>query len=131
MDWQAVAVIVAMATFVLSLVFQNWRDRQNKLRDIRLRYLIDSYQLITTAVNRKPDEREVVWDSMERVVADIQLFGTEHQIELAQGIANAQVDDSQSGLDSLINELRADLRRELGLSSVDGNVLTLRFDRLS
>jgi hypothetical protein len=58
---------------------------------------------------------EDIWRKIEICIADIQLFGTLKQVELAQKIAQELSETSEGFTHDLLVELRKDLRKELGL----------------
>jgi hypothetical protein len=62
----------------------------------------------------------------EKAVADIQLFGTPKQVELAQAFALGFAENGTHSLDPLLNELRQELRKELNLESVEPKIKYLR-----
>ena len=102
------------------------RDRVNKHRDIRIEYLIKAYQKLENAVHRKPEPNSSYFQDMESTVADIQLFGTESQIEKVKTFLNEFEEKGKGSLDDLLNDLRDELRKELDLSKVEGNVRWFR-----
>lgn len=64
---------------------------------------------------------------LETAIAEIQLLGTQKQIELAQQVA---VQISQTGVGDtleLLMQLREDLRKELGIYPVERDLKILRF----
>lgn len=101
------------------------RDRMNKRRDLRVQYLIEAYRRLENASNRDvlPTEHE---RALESAIADIQLFGSPTQVELAKGFAGQFARDKNASLDDLLAELRSDLRKELALESVSGAPVILR-----
>ena len=64
---------------------------------------------------------------LESAIADIQLFGTPHQVELVQSLLTEFAEKKTVSMDALLQDLRRDLRAELSLSSVPAKVLHLRF----
>jgi hypothetical protein len=58
------------------------RDRKQRLREIRIRYLIETYRVFAKA-NRHPFLYEIAHE-LEQSLADVQLFGSERLIELAK-----------------------------------------------
>jgi hypothetical protein len=71
------------------------------------------------------DERKQQFESF---VAEIQLYGTPRQIELAIGVVKAFIDRKlEISLDPLLEELRDSLRKELRMEPVKGSVWWYRF----
>jgi hypothetical protein len=125
------AVIAAVVTTVVIIV--GWyvvhyltgkRDQANKRRELRVQYLIEAYRRLEFAGNR-PLTKEVA-PEFEKAIADIQLFGTPKQVELAQAFALGFAKNGMHSLDPLLNELRQELRRELNLESVQPSIKYLR-----
>jgi hypothetical protein len=100
------------------------RDQANKRRDLRVQYLIEAYRRLEFAGNRPLTEK--IAPEFERAVADIQLFGTPKQVELAQAFALGFAEKGTHPLDPLLNELRQELRRELNLEPVQPSIKYLR-----
>lgn len=96
------------------------RDRENKLRDIKIQFDIDAYNDINLALQRSWSRDTNVYRQLyiplDAALLKIQLAGTESQIQAAQDIM-----DSFSARkifvdgDPIINSLRDDLRNELNL----------------
>lgn len=96
------------------------RDQANKRRDLRVKYLIEAYRRLEFVGNR-PLTNEVA-PEFEKAVADVQLFGTPRQVELAQAFALGFAEKGTHPLDPLLNELRQELRKELNLEPVEPNI---------
>ena len=104
------------------------RERINKRRNLRIEYLIEAYRKLESSANRE-NQAEYREDT-ESAIADIQLFGTRKQIELAQKFANKIAQNSCGQLDELLIELREDLRKELMLFEAPRKINYLRlFDK--
>ena len=71
-------------------------------------------------------EQESVLE-VEKAIADIQLLGTSYQVELARTFASDFVENRSASLDSLLSELRKDLRRELDLEETSSNTIFFRY----
>lgn len=102
------------------------RDARNKRRELVLTHLVESYRFLTQEFGR----RAITPDSIRRfenLMADIQLFGTRKQVELAARISRETCEDGVSPIDPLVEEMRDYLRRELSLDAVEGTTIWLRF----
>lgn len=119
--------------FSSSLIILGWgvtyylalkKSARDKRKEVTIEYLIKAWRTLERASHRLDYSHNA---ELERAVADIQLFGTEKQIELAQQFAD-QIAQTRSGdaLELLI-QLREDLRMELGLNPVKRNLKILRF----
>jgi len=102
------------------------RDTINKRRELTLQHLINAYNILTDDIAHREhsDER---WKKLERIVSEIQLFGSPEQVKLAKLLANEVARREEFQLDPLINSLRRDLRKELKLKDIEGNVTWLRW----
>ena len=120
-----IGTIVIVLGWIVAHYFTNKRDRIAKRRDISLEHLIKAYRILTDEISHRenPDVKK-----LEAIITDIQLFGTKEQINLAKKMADEAAQNHDFELDPLINCLRNDLRKELQLSKIDGNVKWLRFD---
>lgn len=98
------------------------RDKANKKKDMKVKYLIEAWRKLENASNRKnynPNE-------LESAIADIHLFGNLKQIKLAKDFANEFASNKKANIDKLLEELRNDLRTELNLEKIDDNINHLR-----
>ena len=116
-----------MLTTVL-LAFAGWwmgywtslrRDRAAKKRDLRIQYLIEAYRRLEDASNRIHPSRENE-KALESAIADIQLFGSEEQVELAIAFALDLAGHRGASVDALLESLRSDLRKQLDLGVIPG-----------
>ncbi|MBO1924961.1 hypothetical protein [Thiomicrorhabdus sp. 6S3-12] len=121
-------VSVAVIGWIVAHYFTSRRDMANKRREIQTQYLIDAYRKIDGAI--EPVQFSKEWcESLQSSFSDIQLFGTNQQIELAHEFAEillTQEKINQNILKSLLHDLRADLRSELGLESTDSSIGHIR-----
>jgi len=108
--------------------FNTERDRQNKLRDIRIQYLIDAYRSLANSSQRPPEKNSPYFRQIESAIADIQLFGTKSQIEKVHVMVTEYPKTATMPLDPLLNDLRNDLRHELNLPPIPENVQWLRME---
>jgi hypothetical protein len=94
-------------------------------RDKRVDYLMSAYRRLDAASNRPltPElERE-----LESAVSDIQLLGTQQQIDLADAFARSIAVDRSATTMELLEALRAHLRHELLLPAARPRSVWLRF----
>ncbi len=102
------------------------RDRANKQRDLRIEYLIGTYSRLSGALWRDAKPGCQYYRDMESAVADIQLFGTDSQIEKSNKMMDEFQKTKYGPLNSLLTELRDDLRQEMDLSKIEGDVRWFR-----
>lgn len=119
-----VTAIVAFTGAWLAHTLAAARDRINKRREQRIAFLIEAYRRIESAVNRPSDSSAAA--ALESAVADIQLFGNRRQIKLVQSFITEFAQRQAAATDDLLNELRRDLRAELGFDSVSDRLKFLR-----
>jgi hypothetical protein len=102
------------------------REKTQRLKEQRIRYLIEVYRAFSKA-NHHPRLYEVA-DELEQAVADIQLFGSPDLIRLAQAFAEELGARQEASQDELLAMIRNDLRKELGERSVSGKMIWLRIE---
>ena len=115
-------IIGWFVTYLLS----SKRDLRNKQREMMLSYLIEAYRHIENASNRQDLEHRI-W--LEPALADIQLFGSLEQIELAKQAAIELTQNHHVNVDELLQSLRCDLRKKLDLVPTETPISQLRFER--
>jgi len=117
MDWLKllVAIFIPVVSWVVVHLSGSSRDRRNKLRDERIKFLTEAFRLLAKAPHH-PKIHEV-GDDLNSAVAIIQFYGTDKQIDLVHRFVQ-EFATGQADLDSLFHELRNDLRNELGLSGI-------------
>lgn len=125
---QALGVLVAAVGWPVIYWLDLRRDREAKRRDLRIQYLIDAWRSIEYLVNRQIiDDR--FRETIEKALADVQLFGTPNQIQLAQDFARQYSSNGTADIQPLLNDLRNELRRELRLKAARDDIIYLRMDR--
>lgn len=129
MNWSILipAIIVILGWGVVHY-FNTKRDRQNKLRDIHIQYLIEAYRNLANSSHRFPEKNSPYFRQIEMAIADIQLFGTTSQIEKVHLMLPEYSKTATLSLDPLLNDLRNTLRTELNLPLVRENVQWLRME---
>ncbi len=124
--------IVAFIGWIVVHELSAKRDKKNKQRDIRFNYLISAYRTLADSSKRKPSPEYN--RKMESALADIQLFGDEQQIEMANKFMNEYEEKSKNAkgvtfeisIDPLLKEFRNNLRKELNLFAINENVRWFR-----
>lgn len=121
-------LIFSSSLIVLGWVITHYlalrKSARDKKREVTTEYLIKAWRTLESASNRSDNSHNA---KLETAIADIQLLGTQKQIELAQQFAD-QI--SRTGVGDpleLLIQLREDLRKELGLSPVKPCLNILRF----
>ena len=102
----------------------------NRQRQLRTEYLIEAFRAIETA-RRNPEieEDRKKMMSMEGAITDIQLLGDKKQVRLALDLSKSL----NNGGDAmkLLKNLRQELRKELRLEPINGNLFIFRWQRPS
>jgi hypothetical protein len=101
------------------------RDLANKRRDLRVQHLIDAFRCLAAVSERKDIPPEYLRD-LEPAIADIQLFGSADQVKAAQDFARQLAEHKVARVAELLSNLRDDLRDELKLERVGGEIAVLR-----
>jgi len=80
------------------------RDLANKRRELRVEYLIGAYRRLENVSNREGTIESFA--EVEKALADIQLFGTATQVELARSFILLFVEKRSASLDQLLEHFR-------------------------
>lgn len=116
-------VIGAVASYVVA-TRQSDRDLRTKQR---IDYLITAYRTIEGTANRPiltADEKR----ALERAVADVNLLGSEAQQRAIQRAQEEMASTGKGGFDDVLDLLRQDLRRYLGVEAGLKRVSYFRVD---
>jgi hypothetical protein len=117
------ALIVVIGWYV-GHYFSWQREQNSKERDTRVTYLQSTYRdLIRLRSYAKVLKIDEVGALLVGVLSDIELYGTNNQVNLARELAKEIDEGGKFGLsETLIDDLRDDLRSELGLEVAEGSV---------
>ena len=122
-----ITTFVAISGWYIAHRLNIARDRANKKRDLQIQYLIEAYRRLERASNRPKNFDNNA--ELESAIADIQLFGTADHVKLAEKFSFDIARNSHSSMDELLINLRAELRKELGLQEVNPEIVYLRLDK--
>ncbi|HSN31524.1 MAG TPA: hypothetical protein VLU41_02480, partial [Ideonella sp.] len=122
-DIHPLAIIVPIAVTIVLLVIRLFillrvrhrRQRENRQETERLRSLVVAYRSLAGSFTPATGDHRV---QLEEALADIVLFGTLKQVEMAAACATAVVRGEAVVTQPLAEELRADLRNQLGLEPI-------------
>lgn len=122
----AITVAVAVLGWIIGHYINSRRDVRLKRQETTTKYLIEAYRTLSHDINSRvlTDERKT---KLENLIADVQLFGSVEQINLANDLVNALVRGEKYNLDPLLNSLRGDLREQLKLEKVEDNIRSVRY----
>jgi uncharacterized membrane protein YgcG len=107
-------VLLAIRVFVMQRVQQR-RQRENRQETERLKSLVAAYRSLAGSFSPASQEHTT---QIEETLADIVLFGSLHQVELAVRCATSLKRGESVGYRPLIEALRSDLRTQLGLEPI-------------
>lgn len=106
--------LLAIRIFVMQRM-QQQRQRENRQETERLKSLVAAYRSLAGSFSPATGEHR---SQIEEALGDIVLFGSIRQVELAAGYAMAVTRAEPVDYQPLINELRSDLRTQLGLEPI-------------
>lgn len=118
--------LITVIGWIVVYIFAIRQNTQIKKKEVTIEYLIQAWGKLEKASNRKDNRYNT---EIETAIADIQLFGTKRQIELAQQFAEEIARNKESSTLELLVLLREDLRKELKLERVPRKFKFLRFSK--
>lgn len=124
------SIILAVFGWILGHYFNTKRDKSLKKRELSTSYLISAYRVLANDISTRKSTTESN-KKFEDLLSDIQLFGSLEQINMAKALAKDLANSGSYELDPLINNLRDELRKELELKAVKGNLQWFRFGESS
>lgn len=122
------AVVVVGVGWWVTHRSESRRDLANDRRKMLVSYLIEAYRKLEDAANRGDGSKaKAKWGQLESAIAAMQLLGSVKQVDLAQELARSLSDTGKGDVVPLLEDLRAALRKELELDSVQMRIRFLRF----
>lgn len=115
----AIAIVLLFIRIVVLMRLRDRRLRENRQETERLRSLVVAYRALAGSFTPAGPEHRA---QIEEALADVVLFGTVRQVELAAACARALVAQQPPDAAALVAELRADLRQQLGLEPIPSAV---------
>lgn len=109
------AVVLLMMRVLVMQRVQQRRQRENRQETERLKSLVAAYRSLAGSFTPAAREHAL---QIEETLADVVLFGSLHQVELAARCATALKRAEPVDYQPLIDSLRADLRAQLGLEQI-------------
>jgi hypothetical protein len=91
------------------------RELEKDRRAERIKYLVASFRTIMRDLDRVDEEGRSRFDA---AIEDVTLFGSAQQVRLARRIRHLRHEGGPVDYGALLESLRNDLRRELGLKPV-------------
>ena len=111
-------LLLAMRVFVMQRI-QSQRQRENRQETERLKSLVSAYRSLAGSFSPAREEHR---EQLEETLADIVLFGSIREVELAARCALALTRGEPVSYHPLIEALRADVRAQLGLQPIPTTV---------
>ena len=121
-----VPVIVALLGWYIVNAFDRERDLENKQREYRTEFLIESYRGIEQASNRMPLHPSCA-RKLEEAVGAIQLLGSQEAVDLVQKEITKMANKEDGDFTTLLQQLGKELREELALVELQLNEKNLSF----
>jgi uncharacterized membrane protein YgcG len=112
-------VLLAIRVFVMQRVQQR-RQRENRQETERLKSLVAAYRALAGSFSPATVESAV---QMEETLSEIVLFGSLPQVELAAACVVILKRGESPDYQPLVEELRSDLRRQLGLDPIPATLV--------
>lgn len=110
-----VAIVLLLIRLFILMRVRHKRAREARQETERLKFLVVAYRSLAGSFSPATGEHRA---QMEEALADVVLFGTLSQVELAAGYAQALTRGEPVDYQPLIEDLRADLRGQLGLDPI-------------
>jgi hypothetical protein len=111
-------LLLAVRIFVLQRIQQR-RQRENRQETERLKSLVAAYRSLAGSFSPATGQHR---SQMEEALADVVLFGSIHQVELAASYAASLTRGEAVDYQPLIAALRSDLRTQLGLEPIPASL---------
>lgn len=118
--------ILTVIGWIVVYILALRQNTQIKKKEVTIKFLVQAWERLEKASNRQDNSYNT---DIETAIADIQLFGTKRQIELAQQFAKEIARNKESSTLELLILLREDLRKELRLEKVPRKFKFLRFSK--
>jgi len=130
MNWSLlVPLLITTSLAMVGWFVAHWlaavRDRNNKRREMRLNVLIEAYRALAFSAARPYDTQTA--PRTESALADVLLLGTAKQVEMALKLMKEFAASQTFDWTPLLVDLRKDLRAELKLDHVEGEIVQIRF----
>jgi uncharacterized membrane protein YgcG len=112
-------LLLAIRVFVMQRVQQR-RQRENRQETERLKSLVAAYRALAGSFSPATVENAT---QMEEILSEIVLFGSLPQVELAAACVATLKRGESPDFQPLVEELRSDLRRQLGLDPIPATLV--------
>lgn len=123
-----VTTLLAISGWIVGHKLNAERDLQNKRVELRIKYLLEAYRKLESSVETEITRENL--NILESAISDIQLMGTPGQVDK---VIDWSRQISKSGtlkdlnLQDLLEDLRSNLRKELGLRRIEKKIRHVKF----
>jgi len=132
-NWQLlipllVTTVIAISGWVVGHSLNAERDLQNTRIELRIKYLLEAYRNLEASVESVITRENL--DTLESAISDIQLLGTPEQVDKVLLWSSKFSEDGVQkdvNLQDLLEDLRSNLRKELGLLKIDKKIHHVKF----
>jgi hypothetical protein len=111
-------LVVALVNHIMTMR----REHEKKLAELRIEHLIECWRKLERGAlvgdQASQESKNDAYDGIEDAIARITLLGTEREVEIAANVTAELSKNHPEAIVALLNELRSNLRRELGLKSL-------------
>jgi hypothetical protein len=121
------AVIGGGIVAFVNHLFTLRRERDNKRRELIVKYLLETYDAVAAPSFQDPKDEML---AIERAIDRIQLFGDVELLKLTKMFCDDIKATGQSNTNELMNYVRSQVRRGLGLVAISQDFSILRFHEL-
>lgn len=128
----AIAAFIAIGGWFVVSKNNLSNDIASKVGDMKMRFEKDAYDSLNVifqdSANGVPAAEHI--RRLDKVYSDIQFFGTDEQVDLANKEVDSAVDGYPMNVNAILILLRADLRKYYGLTPIVAQPRHLKFDKL-
>ena len=122
---QTVAVLLGSVVVIAGWLYTDFQDREQDRREVRTNYLIENFRTLYFISNQGQSMTENQANVLNKAVGDINILGTSEQIKLARKFAEDMKSEEVADATCLLTSLRDELRKELGMKSLECQKLLL------
>jgi hypothetical protein len=118
----ASSVVGGLVVALVNHIMTKRREHEKKLAELRIEHLIECWRKLERGAlvgdQASQESKNDAYDGIEDAIARITLLGTEREVEIAANVTAELSKNHPEAIVALLNELRSNLRRELGLKSL-------------
>ena len=116
--------LLTVLGWIVLYLFAIYKNTRIKKKEVTVMFLIEAWRRLEKESNRGDDYHR---EEVESAIADIHLFGSKRQIELAKQFSDEIAKKNEGSTLELLLLLRDDLRKGLNLEKTSENIQFLRF----